>query len=289
MIDRFIKENKGCVSGSEVAILEGWKESVAGIFEVKLVDRNTIRLFNLVDKAEYVNMGRQGLKGFRPGVYVVTRLVPLDDIYLLSGVALSYPPEGKPLLEKEALRMTKSNPPAALGKNREKFSQAWQMQKKLRSEFVSYFGDEVIIVPGEKLGETMEGFFAYYTERTKSKLPASEKPKYESIRPPAFPVPEELAGADTVGIIFDETEGLNFFSNFQLFAAPFENPGLIKDRVYREVVMGIFGATPSLLCLFEKWSKSTRKTPGSFCRSFSQEGLGQRKGLFALMKKYVRF
>ena len=97
LIDCFIKEN--CLSESEVAILEGWKESVAGIFEVKSVDEDTVRLFNLVDEAEYTvasNTGRQGLKGFRPGTYVVTRLVPLDDIYLFSGVSLSYPAEDKP-------------------------------------------------------------------------------------------------------------------------------------------------------------------------------------------------
>ncbi len=51
LIDRFIKEN--CLSGSEIAILEGWKESIAGIFEVKSVDEDTGRMYNLIDETEY--------------------------------------------------------------------------------------------------------------------------------------------------------------------------------------------------------------------------------------------
>jgi len=64
LIDRFIKKNKNCLSGSEVAILEGWKESFEGIFEVKSVDEVTVRLYNLIDEAEYIttsNAGKQGL------------------------------------------------------------------------------------------------------------------------------------------------------------------------------------------------------------------------------------
>lgn len=289
LIDRFIKENKNCLSESEVAILEGWKESFEGIFEVKSVDEDTVRLDNLIDEAEYTvtsNIGKQGLKRFSAGEFVITRLVPLDDIYLLSGAALHYPSEARSMLEEEALKIVKSNLPASLGKNKEKWAQAWQMQKKLRNEFISYFGDEIIVVPGEKLQETMEGFLTYYTEKAKSKLSESEKAKYAGLKS-TFPVPEKLATADSAGVIFDETEGLHTYTNFKLFMETFKNPELIKDEEYKEAILGyLWSDTISPLPfrkMVERYPENARKV---FAALFNKRKWSNEKDFPALMRKY---
>jgi len=289
LIDRFIKENKNCLSGAEVAILEGWKESFEGIFEVKSVDEVTVRLYNLIDEAEYIatsNVGKQGLKRFSTGEFVITRLVPLDDIYLLSGVSFRYPSEARSMLEEEALKIVKSNLPASLGKNKEKWAQGWQMQKKLRNEFISYFKDEIIVVAGEKLQETMEGFLTYYTEKTKSKLSESEKAKYAGLKS-TLSVPEKLATADSAGVIFDETEGLKTYTDFKLFMETFKNPNLIKDEEYKEVIMGyLWSDTISPLPfrkMVERYPENARKV---FATLFNKRNWSNEKDFPALMRKY---
>ena len=289
LIDHFIKENKDCLSGSEVTILEGWKESFEGIFEVKSVDEDTIRLYNLIDEAEYIvtsNAGKQVLKRLSTGEFIITRLVPLDDIYLLSGVSFRCPSEARSMLEEEALKIVKSDLPASLGKNKEKWAQNWQMQKKLRDEFISYFEDEIVVVDGEKLQKTMEGFLTYYTEKAKSKLSESEKAKYAGFKS-TLPVPEKLAIADSAGVIFDETEGLKTYTDFKLFMETFKNPDLIKDEEYKEVIMGyLWSDTISPLPfrkMVERYPENARKV---FAALFNKRNWSNKKDFPALMRKY---
>lgn len=56
----------------------------------------------------------------------------------------------------------------------------------------------------------MQKFLTYCNEQVLSKLPESEKAKCTGLKLP-FSEPEELAVADSVGVIFDETEGLNIY------------------------------------------------------------------------------
>jgi len=240
MIDLFIKENRNRLLPLEIAVLEGWKKSFIGIFEVKAVNEDTVRLYNLIDEAEYTvtsNMGRQGLKGFRSGEFVITRLVLLDNLYLLSGVTLRYPSDARTVLEEEALKIVKSHFPASLGKKQEKWAKAWKIQKELRKKFIAYFGDEITVVPGRNLQKTIQRFLTHCNEKEKSKLSESEKAKYASLEL-NFQMTDELIEADTVGVIFDIREGFNLYTNFKLFMEPFQNPVLIKDEEYKETILG---------------------------------------------------
>ena len=289
MIDLFIKENRNRLLPSEVAMLESWKESFTGIFEVKSVGEDTVRLYNLIDEAEYTvtsNMGRQGLKGLRPGEFVITRLVPLDNLYLLSGVSLRYPSDARPALEKEALKTVKSHLPASLGKNQEKWAKAWKMQKESRKKFISYFGDEIIVVPGSKLQETIQGFLTHCNEKEKSKLSESEKAKYASLEL-NFQVTDELIEADTVGVIFDKREGFNLYTNFRLFTEPFQTPELIKHEDYKETILGYLWSDSISPLPFnkmvERYPENARKV---FASLFNKPNWSNERDLPALMKKY---
>jgi hypothetical protein len=51
-------------------------------------------------------------------------------------------------------------------------------------------------------------------------------------------LPADLCDADTVGVIYDEVEGLNYFANFGLVQAAFANPELAADREHRRAVLG---------------------------------------------------
>jgi hypothetical protein len=55
---------------------------------------------------------------------------------------------------------------------------------------------------------------------------------------PAFELPPELADADTTGIIYDETDGLNFYNEYGLLRALFADPALAAGKQYADVLRG---------------------------------------------------
>jgi hypothetical protein len=55
---------------------------------------------------------------------------------------------------------------------------------------------------------------------------------------PAFEVPPGLADVDTIGIIFDETDGLNFYPDYGLLRDLFADPSLAADQRYADVLRG---------------------------------------------------
>ena len=59
---------------------------------------------------------------------------------------------------------------------------------------------------------------------------------------PAFEFPPGLADADTVGIIYDFTDGLNFYPEYGMLRDLFGNPALAADKRYADVLRGYLRA-----------------------------------------------
>ena len=59
---------------------------------------------------------------------------------------------------------------------------------------------------------------------------------------PAFQLPPELADADTIGVIYDETDGLNFYNDYGMLRELFAAPVLPSDKRYADVLRGYLRA-----------------------------------------------
>jgi hypothetical protein len=59
---------------------------------------------------------------------------------------------------------------------------------------------------------------------------------------PAVDFPAGLAGAGTVGVIFDETGGLNFYDDYGMLRELFADPALAAGKRYPEVLRGYLAA-----------------------------------------------
>jgi hypothetical protein len=53
-----------------------------------------------------------------------------------------------------------------------------------------------------------------------------------------MPVPPDLERAETVGVMFDEVEGLLFLPEYRLVQEAFADPALVVGHRYREAVSG---------------------------------------------------
>jgi hypothetical protein len=59
---------------------------------------------------------------------------------------------------------------------------------------------------------------------------------------PAFELPAELADAETVGVIYDEVDGLNFYNEYGMLRDLFADPALASDKRYADVLRGYLRA-----------------------------------------------
>jgi hypothetical protein len=59
---------------------------------------------------------------------------------------------------------------------------------------------------------------------------------------PAFEFPPELAEAGTISMIYDETDGLNFYNEYGMLRELFAEPALAADKQYTDVLRGYLRA-----------------------------------------------
>jgi hypothetical protein len=236
---------------TERAMLLGWAKVVEGIFEVERHDGNTAIMVNLVDELTYrvrSNVGPQRLEQLVPETTVWARVVPLGSDWLLSGALNSTPPEGRREMRRAAAELANTCP-AAVFRNPDKVALGWKLHHRMRGHFIEFFGADVAVVAGHELADRMAGFWNHHTTRisaARSPVPGETSPSTsadapDDEQPPAVPqisIPSNLERAETVGVLFDEVEGLLFVPEYHLVRDVFADPALIAGRRYREAVSG---------------------------------------------------
>ncbi|HEY3080537.1 MAG TPA: hypothetical protein VGM69_11625 [Chloroflexota bacterium] len=93
VVEQFVAEHPE-LDAEERALLRGWRGVVEGIFEVGRRDGEALEVVNLVDELTYrvrSNMGPGVFARLRPGSFLITRLVPVGDEWLMSGGAGTLP------------------------------------------------------------------------------------------------------------------------------------------------------------------------------------------------------
>lgn len=228
---------------AERAMLLGWAKVVEGIFEVERHDGDVAIMVNLVDELTYrvrSNAGPQLLEQLAPETILWARVVPFGDDWLLSGAVESAAPDARREMCRAAAEMANTCP-AAVFRNPDKIALGWDLHHRLRRHFIEFFGADLTIVTGHELADRMAGFWNYHVTRISAvRSPASQDAPDEEQPPPVprTPMSPDLEKAETVGIMFDEVEGLWFLPEYRLIQEVFADPALITGGRYREAVSG---------------------------------------------------
>ncbi|MFD1541630.1 hypothetical protein [Nonomuraea guangzhouensis] len=225
VIDRFLRERPD-LSRSDVELLSRWKDVVEGVYEVRVVDGATVLLFNLVDELAYrafSNLGEAAFGELRPGMYVVGRLVPLGLDWLISGTPAVHLAAARETLLSTAAHIALEHP-GWVFRNPVLLTQARELQREQRQCFIGHFGSDLVVLRGAELADRMRGYLAYQSGRLGGAPPAGQD------------LPEQMTGAETVALIFDEVAGLGCYADFGMLEEVFLDPGLIAKRSYRELV-----------------------------------------------------
>ena len=233
VLDEFVAARPD-LSESEREMLLGWHDVVEGVFQVQRRDGVTLVVENLIDDLTYrvrSNMGPRVFRRMPRRSFVVTRLVPVGDEWLISGAtrlfAARHGAEGHRLAAQLALQS-----PELVFRNPDRLARAWEMQRADRDRFVRFFGADLVVMRGDELDDRLRAFRLFCHEEITADRPG---PIPDPVLHPG--VDPELADAETVAVIYDDEEGLGFYVEFGLVEEAFADPTLLRRRLHRHRVL----------------------------------------------------
>lgn len=241
VVDRFVAGRRELTEADREMLL-GWRDPVEGVFEIRRKDGDAVVLLNLVDDLEYrtySNVGRAAFRGVSKGGFLLACLVPVhsaDGAWLISGAMSSYPKSSAIEIARAALHLATSQPELVF-RNPEKIEQGWESMRADRAAFIEFCGsDELVLAPAE----AEEQLNAYYRHRQETAV--AEHPdrargrRLPGLAFPAFELPQALADSDTIGVIYDEVDGLNFYADYGMLRDLFTDPALTGRRQHQDVL-----------------------------------------------------
>lgn len=110
--------------------------------------------------------------------------------------------------------------PSLLFRNPERLRRGWEMQAEDRSRFVEFFGTDLVVLPRVDVSAR---WAEYWRFRHGDDAPVADQLG-------------ELGHAETVGLIYDEREGLGFFVDFGALQEVFLRPELVNQPRHAHVV-----------------------------------------------------
>lgn len=220
VVERFVDSRKS-LPPAERDFLLGWPEVREGIFEVVGHDGNVLLAENLFDDLPYrihANAKPPVAGQMPPASFVFARVVPVVDEWLFSGMQTVFPANTRDVVLKTAAELI-TKYPEAVYRNPRLLERGWEIQRAHREAFVRRFGSDEITVKADALPQVVDGFLA--SMRGGNALPGTQ-----------WPVGE----ADTVGIIYDEVNGLGLYLDYALAEAVFADRNLLASRRHTDVV-----------------------------------------------------
>jgi hypothetical protein len=246
VVDRFVASRPD-LDAADREMLLGWRDPVEGIFEIRSKDRDAMILLNLIDDLEYrtySNMGPAFLRQLPKGGFVHARLVPIHPApgaWLISGMMTTYRKSDAEYIAKVALELAAKRPELVF-RNPDKVEQGWKQMREDRAGFMAFFGSDELVLPPAEAGERLNAYYRQRQEAALARKPGRHRPPIlPGLDVPIFEFPPGL-DADTVGVIFDDVDGLNIYPDYGTLRDLFGDPVLAADKRYAEVLRGYLGS-----------------------------------------------
>lgn len=238
VLDKFLAARRD-LSAADRGMLSGWRDPVEGFFENLRMDGGAAVLLNLLDDLEYrvySNMGPASLRRLPKRGFVFAKIVPVHPAvpgaWLVSGMMRSFRKSDGPRVAGVALSLAAEQPQLVF-RNPEKIKQGWEIARAQRAAFVEFFGTDELVLPPAEARMRISAYYRHYQDS----LPASPRGRAAKDADVAlFDLRLDEAEADTLGIIFDETDGLNFYLDYGMLRELFADPKLASDKRYADVL-----------------------------------------------------
>ncbi|MEU6239363.1 hypothetical protein, partial [Kitasatospora sp. NPDC047058] len=241
VVDRFVAGRRDLTEADREMLL-GWRDPVEGVFEVRRKDGDAVVLLNLVDDLEYrtySNVGRAAFRGVSKGGFLHTCLVPVHPAggpWLVSGAMSHYPRSSAADIAQAALQLAVRYPELVF-RNPEKIEQGWESMREDRAAFVAFCGSDELVLPPAEAEDRLNAYYRHRREAVVAGHPDRARGgRLAAPALPAFELPEGLAESDTVGVIYDEVDGLNFYPDYGMLRDLFADPALAGRRQHQDLL-----------------------------------------------------
>ncbi|MFV2119095.1 hypothetical protein ACE14D_11860 [Streptomyces sp. Act-28] len=241
VVDRFVAGRKDLTPSDRETLL-GWRDPVEGIFEVRRKDGDAVVLLHLVDDLEYrtySNVGRAAFRAVAKGGFLHTCLVPVhsaDGAWLVSGAMPYYPRSSATDIARAALELATSQPELVF-RNAEKIEQGWQRMREDRAAFVEFRGGDELVLPPAEAEDLLNAYYRHRQEAAVAGHPGrARRRRLPGLDLPFFEFPPELADSDTIGVIYDQVDGLDFYADYGMLRDLFTDPALAGRREHQDLL-----------------------------------------------------
>jgi hypothetical protein len=92
-----------------------------------------------------------------------------------------------------------------------------------RASFIAFFGGDELILPPAEAEERINAYQRHRQEAVLAQHPERRRP---GVDVPAFMLPADAADAETIGIVFDEIDGFNLYTEYGMLRDLFADPAL---------------------------------------------------------------
>jgi hypothetical protein len=221
VINHFLRANED-LSEQDQEILLDWEDSLDSVFEIRSLNKNSLRLKDLGEEDNFTVITSTPLDQtpFKRGQFIAARLLPLGDRFIFSGLQFIMPDRESAL---EAVEMRRAldalNSPEAIE----------HAQREQCSAFCELYGCDELTVASDELNSTLQRFQQYvFAERRdpETGMTPAEKFQAEFGRelsvPDMPPLPDLLSNAGNVTILCDDFDGIVLLPDYNRFKSVFE-------------------------------------------------------------------
>ncbi|WP_248782554.1 hypothetical protein [Kitasatospora setae] len=121
--------------------------------------------------------------------------------------------------------------------NPEKIEQGWQRMRDDRAAFVEFCGGDELVLAPAAVEELLNAYYRHRQEAAIAVHPDRARGgRLPGLDFPAFELPSDLADAESVGVIFDDTDGLNFYADYGMLRDLFTDPDLTGRRKHQDLL-----------------------------------------------------
>lgn len=223
VIDRYLAARGKNLRKSDRELLRGWLDPVDGIFELKSRDESddSLTLHNLIDELDYRAYASLSvsLVPASDGDFVLARLAPVrEGAWSVSGTLTPFPREHAKVVAQLALEWLTTRPKLAF-RNPEKRERGWELMRQDRDKFAEFFGSDQVVLPPREALDRLNDYYRARADETERGLKRDDEPFFRLSE-------DELKLLDTIGVIYDETDGMSLLPDFGTLEELFADPSL---------------------------------------------------------------
>ncbi|WP_435611200.1 hypothetical protein [Streptomyces sp. C10-9-1] len=120
-------------------------------------------------------------------------------------------------------------------RNPQKIEQGWQRIREDRAAFVAFCGDELLLPPVEA-EDLLNTYCRHHQEAAAAQSGRCRRRRLPGLDLPFFAFPRELVDSDTIGVICDQVDGLNFYADYGMLRDLFADPAHTGRRRHQDLL-----------------------------------------------------